>query len=47
LIIEARDRRTNSVIWQARGSGEIHNPEKAINNLPKVVEGIFKEYPTK
>ena len=47
LIIEARDRRTNSVVWQARGSGEINNPEKAINNLPMVVEGIFKEYPVK
>lgn len=45
LIIEARDRQTNSVIWQARGSGQIKTPEDAINNLPKVVQGIFKEYP--
>ncbi|MCT1523326.1 DUF4136 domain-containing protein [Sphingobacterium hotanense] len=47
VIIEAVDRKTNSVVWQARGSGEIRTPEKAINNLPKVVEGIFKEYPLK
>lgn len=47
LIIEAVDRKTNSVIWQARGSGEVRAPEKAINNLPEVVKGIFKEYPMK
>ena len=47
LIIEALDRKSNSVVWQARGSGEINTPEKSINNLPKVVEGIFKEYPVK
>ncbi|MEI5984917.1 MULTISPECIES: DUF4136 domain-containing protein [Sphingobacterium] len=47
LIIEAVDRRTNSVVWQARGSGEIKAPEKAINKLPEVVQGIFKEYPIK
>lgn len=45
LIIEAIDRKTNSVVWQARGSHEIDNPEKAINNLPKVVSGILKKYP--
>lgn len=47
LIIEAVDRKSNSVVWQARGSGEIRTPEKAINNLPKVVNGIFKKYPLK
>lgn len=47
LIIEARDRKTNTVIWQARGSGRADNPEKAINNLPKVVKGVFKQYPVK
>lgn len=45
LIIEAIDRETNSVIWQARGSSEIKTPEKAINNLPKVVSGVLKELP--
>lgn len=45
LIIEAIDRKTNSVIWQARGSSEIRTPEKAINSLPKVVRGILKEFP--
>jgi len=47
LIIEAVDRRTNTVVWQARGSSEVKSPEKSINNLPKVVNGIFKQYPVK
>ncbi|EFK59057.1 DUF4136 domain-containing protein [Sphingobacterium spiritivorum] len=45
LIIEAIDRKTNTVVWQARGSNEIDNPETAINKLPKVVSGIMKQYP--
>lgn len=45
LIIEAIDRETNSVIWQARGSSEVKTPEKAINSLPKVVSGVLKELP--
>ena len=47
LIIEAVDRETNSVVWQARGSSDIRNPERAINRLPRVVEGIFKRYPAR
>lgn len=47
LIIEAIDRKTNSVVWQARGSSEINTPEKSINKLPEVVNGIFKQYPLK
>lgn len=45
IILEAIERKTNSVIWQARGSGEIRSPEKAINELPKIVSGIIKELP--
>lgn len=45
IIIEARDRVSDTVIWQARGSGRVNNPESAINNLPKVVHGVFNEYP--
>ncbi|MGH2623316.1 MAG: DUF4136 domain-containing protein [Sphingobacterium sp.] len=47
LIIEAIDRKSDAVIWQARGSGQINTPEKSINKLPEVVKGIFKEYPIK
>lgn len=45
LIIEAVDRRTNRVVWQARGSTEVKAPEKTINKLPEIVRGVFKEYP--
>ena len=45
LIIEAVDRRTNSEIWQARGSGEFSNPEKAINNIGKVATGVINQLP--
>lgn len=45
IILEAYDRKTNAVIWQARGSSAIKTPERAINNLPEIVQGIFKKYP--
>jgi len=45
IIIEARDRQTDTVIWQARGSGEVRTPEDAINKLPEVVAEIMDQYP--
>ena len=45
VILEALDRKSNSVVWQARASGEINSPEAAINKLPKLISGIMKEYP--
>lgn len=45
LIIEAVDRKTNSVVWQARGTGEVRNPERAINSLPKMIQGVMKQFP--
>ena len=47
VIIEARDRQSNTVIWQARGTGRLDSPEEAINDLPKVVKGVFAQYPIK
>ncbi len=47
IILEAIDRKTNQVIWQARGTSEVNNPEDAINSLPKVIAGIMNEYPVK
>lgn len=47
IILEAIDRKTNNVIWQARGTTEVNNPEKAINELPKIITGIIQEYPVK
>jgi hypothetical protein len=43
--LEAIDRRTDAVVWQARGTGRVDIPEDAINELPKVMKGIMKEYP--
>lgn len=45
IILEAVDRRTDAVVWQARGTGRVDIPEDAINDLPKVIRGILKEYP--
>lgn len=45
VIIEARDKNSDEVVWQARGSVTVDSPEKAINKLPKMVEGIMKRYP--
>lgn len=45
IIIEARDRETDRVIWQARGSGKVNNPEKAINDLPEIIHGIMAQFP--
>jgi hypothetical protein len=45
IIIEARDRKTNTVVWQARGTGSVSNPERAINKLPEIVSGVMDEFP--
>lgn len=47
IIIEAIDRQTNTVIWQARGTGQVDNPENAINDIPKIITGIMNQYPVK
>ncbi len=47
IIIEAKDRRSNTVVWQARGSGEVRDPEKAINKLPDIVTGVIEQFPLK
>ncbi|MGV3763616.1 DUF4136 domain-containing protein [Parapedobacter sp.] len=45
IIIEARDRQSNTVIWQARGSGQVRSPEEAINKLPEIVTGVMDQFP--
>ncbi|MFB2117745.1 DUF4136 domain-containing protein [Parapedobacter sp. 2B3] len=45
IIIEARDRQSNTVIWQARGSGQVRTPEDAINKLPEIVTGVLDQFP--
>jgi len=43
LIIDIVDRSTHKVIWRGYGIGEVGNPESAINDLPKVVDGILEK----
>ncbi len=45
IILEAIDRQTDKVVWQGRGTGEVRNPERAVNQLPQVVTNIMKQYP--
>lgn len=41
LIIDLIDRNTHKVIWRGYGIGEVDNPQNAVNDLPKVVDGIL------
>jgi hypothetical protein len=46
VMIDLIDRKTGKVIWRGWAEGEINNPEKAINDIPKVVDNIFKKLST-
>jgi len=43
LILDIIDRSTHKVIWRGYGVGEVDNPEKALNDLPEVVNGILNK----
>jgi len=44
LIIDLIDRRTRKVVWRGYGVGEVHHdPQKNIDDLPKVVSGIINQ----
>ena len=45
LIIDLIDRATHKVIWRGYGIGEVTDPERAVNDLPKVVDGILNKLP--
>lgn len=45
LIIDLIDRTTHKVIWRGYGIGVVNNPESAVNDLPKVVDGILEKLP--
>lgn len=45
IMIDLIDRKTKKVIWRGWAEGEVDNPEKAINELPKVIGNIFKKLP--
>ena len=47
LVIDLIDRRTQKVIWRGFGVGEVHHdPQKNIDDLPKVVQGILDQLNT-
>lgn len=44
LIIDLIDTRTRKVVWRGFGVGEVHhNPQKNIDDIPKVVSGIIDQ----
>jgi len=44
LIIDIIDTRTRKIVWRGFGVGEVHhNPQKDIDDLPKVVNGILDQ----
>lgn len=45
LILDLIDRRTRKIIWRGYGVGEVNNPQRAIDDIPKVVKGIMNKLP--
>ncbi|MGZ3763179.1 MAG: DUF4136 domain-containing protein [Mucilaginibacter sp.] len=44
IIIDLIDTQTKKVVWRGFGVGEVHrNPQKNIDDIPKVVEGIISQ----
>ena len=44
LIIDLIDTRTRKIVWRGFGVGEVHNnPQKTIDDLPKVVDGVLDQ----
>jgi len=44
LIIDLIDPRTRKIVWRGFGVGEVHkNPQKNIDDLPKVVDGVLQQ----
>lgn len=45
LVIDMIDRKSGKVIWRGYGIGEVDNPAQAVNDIPKVVDGILSKLP--
>ena len=44
LIIDLIDTHTHRIVWRGFGVGEVHNnPQKTIDDLPKVVNGVLDQ----
>jgi hypothetical protein len=45
VMLDLIDRKTSKVIWKGWAEGQINNPEKASNKLPKVVDTYLESCP--
>lgn len=45
LIIDLIERRNHKVIWRGYGIGTVDDPERALHDIPLVVEGILNKLP--
>ncbi|WPU96581.1 DUF4136 domain-containing protein [Mucilaginibacter sabulilitoris] len=43
IIIDIIDRNTRKLVWRGFGVGELHNPKRTLDELPKVVDGVLKQ----
>ncbi|RFZ90316.1 DUF4136 domain-containing protein [Mucilaginibacter conchicola] len=43
IIIDLIDARTQQIVWRGYGVGELQNPKRTMNDIPKVVDGIIKQ----
>ena len=43
LLIDLIERKSHKVIWRGYGVGDVNNPEKAVKDIPEIVEGIFNK----
>ncbi|MGF7074798.1 DUF4136 domain-containing protein [Mucilaginibacter sp. R-33] len=43
LIIDIMDTKSRKLVWRGFGVGELHNPQKTVKELPKVVNGIIEQ----
>ncbi len=45
IMLDIIDRKTSKVVWRGWAEGELNNPQKAIEEIPAVIAGIFKKLP--
>ncbi len=45
VMIDLIDRETSKVIWRGWGKGEVNDPERAVSDIPKIIEKIFGKLP--
>ena len=43
IVIDLIDRNTSKVVWRGVAKGEVNNPERAVNDIPKVVTKLLNK----